>query len=457
MATTAATAQAAEDAKLNHLVVTQLRKTKMCAMNQRGTCRDPKCTFAHSVEELCATPDLTKTAICRMFTRGQCRNASCKFAHGEQELRVTPQVYKTQLCNFFARGHCNKGKRCRHAHGEEELRASLQQQARTSSPAPSSGTQSAAELETMPYRNPGLVDEVVLPSHEQPDPRSLQTPPLAGCWGPNAPLPEWWAVMMASGGPNIPNIPALNTPPPSTMCYSPGVLQPTPEKVMPAFPGTQRCRPDSPLVAEPMKIALPGASHPGHTPTPSPPPVGVFPSPVPSPFDTAALANDFARMHSTASSLSGKDMMAMAMQEDASLLAAKNAALALTAQAKMDYELAAAQLKVKELQAKKQLLNAAQYAASITGAPSPNSHFEHIMQTLQQQQSPSRSSSPTESDALQMPMPVACTLPPPGLDTEKSGMFAGLSVPEFPQDGQRSRQFWHPADISLQRGTAWVI
>merc|ERR1719189_1888068 len=110
------------DPKLNHLVIAQLCKTKMCAMFARGSCNDPQCRFAHSHTELRSPPDLSKTAICRAFTRGQCRDNKCKFAHGEQELRVTPSVYKTQLCNFHERGHCKKGDHCRHAHGQEELR-----------------------------------------------------------------------------------------------------------------------------------------------------------------------------------------------------------------------------------------------------------------------------------------------------------------------------------------------
>ncbi|CAK9012514.1 unnamed protein product [Durusdinium trenchii] len=108
---------------LNHLVVAQLNKTKLCAMFARGSCNDTSCRFAHSVTELRAPPDLTKTAMCRAFARGECGDADCKFAHGEKELRVTESVYKTQLCNFFMRGHCKKGNRCRHAHGAKELRS----------------------------------------------------------------------------------------------------------------------------------------------------------------------------------------------------------------------------------------------------------------------------------------------------------------------------------------------
>lgn len=446
-AAAAAATAAAEDAKLNHLVVTQLQKTKMCAMHQRGTCRDPKCSFAHSPDELKPTPDLTKTAICRMYTRGQCRNSGCKFAHGEQELRVTPLVYKTQLCNFFARGNCNKGKRCRHAHGDEELRQALApqaQQGRSRPPSPPlSEAPSAGDADALPYRNPGLVEDVM---------PNLATPPHHSAgrqqWGPMAPPAEWWAAMLAAGGPNIP---ALTTPPPSS--YSAGVLQqPTPEKVMPQFPGVQRHGPDSPNGYEPMKVALPTTAAPGFS-APSPAPLRLPFSSPPSPFDSAPAPY-------------GNDMMNLDMYETKEMLAAKQAALAWSAQAahqakmdyelaaRMEYELAAAKLKVKELQAKRHLFNAAQYAAT-QKANAPESHFESIMQTLQQQQMPTRPCSPADMVAMQMQMPLAPTPPPPGLDLANNGVSSGSPIAD--QDEHRAFQSWHPSDISLQRGTAWVI
>eukprot|EP00439_Symbiodinium_sp_Y106_P061307 s4314_g9.t1 len=96
-----------DDPPLNHLVVAQLSKTKLCS------CNDASCRFAHSARELRMPPDLTKTAICRGFVRGDCQDPACKFAHGESD----------PLCNFYARGHCKKGHRCRHAHGAKELRS----------------------------------------------------------------------------------------------------------------------------------------------------------------------------------------------------------------------------------------------------------------------------------------------------------------------------------------------
>lgn len=114
------------DAKINHLVAKQLKKTKMCAMMGRGPCKDAGCRFAHSWAELRTPPDLTKTAMCILFSKGECHNDACRFAHGVKELRYTAPVYKTQLCNFFEKGHCKKGNKCRHAHGAQELRRFLE-------------------------------------------------------------------------------------------------------------------------------------------------------------------------------------------------------------------------------------------------------------------------------------------------------------------------------------------
>lgn len=107
---------------VNHLVAAQLMKTRMCVTFLKGACRDKKCRYAHSEEELRRAPDLTKTSICKMWVRGKCKDPKCKFAHGEQELRVTPQVYRTQLCNYFLNGSCKKGAFCRHAHESNDLR-----------------------------------------------------------------------------------------------------------------------------------------------------------------------------------------------------------------------------------------------------------------------------------------------------------------------------------------------
>jgi len=393
------------DGKLNHLVAVQLQKTKMCAMHQRGTCRDPKCRFAHSPDELRAAPNLSKTAICRMYTRGQCHNNGCKFAHGEQELRVTPSVYKTQLCNFHMRGHCKKGNRCRHAHGDEELRSFLSKAANMSSPPSpslSEDTQSTAATDSSPYCGSGYAADEVGVTYDNMlesaiDRQALIASPFAAHWAPMGAFPEMWPgspqspMSYSPMDSQLPHAEWWATPPPSTnegLGLSRAATA-TPEKLVPAFPGVQRTGSPSNAnsLAEPMKIALPSSCAPGRVP-----------SPVPSPEDVGALA-------------------------------ARHAAqMAMAAQAHMEYELAAAQLKVQQLQVQRQMYTAARFAVTaplsghVVGAP--DGHFESIMQTLQG--TPSRPATPCS--------PLTPTPPPPGLE--------GIQG---------------PADISQQRGTAWVI
>eukprot|EP01053_Blabericola_migrator_P005946 Blabericola_migrator_1__5945@NODE_2_length_32877_cov_165_790003_g1_i0_p3_GENE_NODE_2_length_32877_cov_165_790003_g1_i0NODE_2_length_32877_cov_165_790003_g1_i0_p3_ORF_typecomplete_len820_score111_99zfCCCH/PF00642_24/7_5e03zfCCCH/PF00642_24/1_8e04zfCCCH/PF00642_24/0_00028zfCCCH/PF00642_24/2_5e06zfCCCH_3/PF15663_5/4e06C1_1/PF00130_22/0_0023zfCCCH_4/PF18044_1/9_8e03zfCCCH_4/PF18044_1/3_2e03zfCCCH_4/PF18044_1/0_47zfCCCH_4/PF18044_1/0_021Torus/PF16131_5/1_8e04Torus/PF16131_5/0_19Torus/PF16131_5/0_025T len=66
-----------------------------------------------------------KTRMCLQHKLGQCKRGSenCKFAHSLQELVATPDVYKTKICAFWSVGNCKAGPACRHAHGEEELRS----------------------------------------------------------------------------------------------------------------------------------------------------------------------------------------------------------------------------------------------------------------------------------------------------------------------------------------------
>jgi hypothetical protein len=123
-----------------------------------------------------------------------------------------------------------------------------------------------------------------------------------------------------------------------------------------------------------------------------------------------------------------------------------NAHLAWAAQAKMDYELAAAQLKVKELRAKRQMYTAAQLAANLHGQ---ESHFESIMQTLQKL--PSRPNSPSDMVPLyhRPTTPQQLPLAP--------GAISGSPVVGSPREGSRAQQPWHPTDISQKNSTAWVI
>lgn len=465
---------AAEDAKLNRLVAAQLQKTKMCAMYQRGTCRDPKCRFAHSLDELRLAPDLTKTAICRMFTRGQCRNADCTFAHGEQELRVTPTVYKTQLCNFHMRGHCKKGNRCRHAHGEDELRSfTSQAQAPTASPprTPTPSTPSCSEdtqstatggrrtplgtsedSDGTPYRIGGLVEEFGTP-FDTPDLPQSQKEFLAlmaaYSAGPAAPAnPEWYSALLASGAPSLASRIAA-TPPPNPPYPRIGA-KPTLEQFVPPFPAAQRGSPARPGNAEPMKVALSPQSASQRLPVPLP----------------TNLANTFAAMSPNDAVEKFESMCRRPPSpEDLNLFAAAHAMQ--VQQASMDFELAAAQAKVKELQAKRHMFasaTSAQLAATAGVAVNPgivlpgtDSHFESIMQTLQKL--PSRPSSPVDMEAFQVPQAHRAT-PPPGLETTKlkgpSGEGAA-SLSSSLLEGSRMAQPWHPSDISQKHGTAWVI
>lgn len=100
-----------------------LRKTRMCAYYQQGTCEyGGACRFAHSKEELHVVPDLTKTRLCAKFMDGfGCNDENCNFAHGMQELQSNNLFHKKSLCLWNEKGMCRNGKQCRFAHGMEEL------------------------------------------------------------------------------------------------------------------------------------------------------------------------------------------------------------------------------------------------------------------------------------------------------------------------------------------------
>lgn len=104
-------------------VTGQLRKTKMCYLQQQGRCqRGSACPFAHAVSELKRVPVFQKTKLCALFRRGECQDSACKFAHGVSELRFSKQIFKTEICWGWSVGRCKFGTSCRFAHGEEELR-----------------------------------------------------------------------------------------------------------------------------------------------------------------------------------------------------------------------------------------------------------------------------------------------------------------------------------------------
>eukprot|EP00929_Paragymnodinium_shiwhaense_P039561 TRINITY_DN20772_c0_g1_i5.p1 TRINITY_DN20772_c0_g1~~TRINITY_DN20772_c0_g1_i5.p1 ORF type:complete len:133 (+),score=13.07 TRINITY_DN20772_c0_g1_i5:116-514(+) len=69
-------------------------KTRLCKYLQSaaGCHQAERCTFAHTEEELRATPDLSYTRVCRLYRAGVCEaGADCSFAHGESALRKLPQ------------------------------------------------------------------------------------------------------------------------------------------------------------------------------------------------------------------------------------------------------------------------------------------------------------------------------------------------------------------------------
>jgi hypothetical protein len=154
--------------------------------------------------------------------------------------------------------------------------------------------------------------------------------------------------------------------------------------------------------------------------------------------------------------------------EDLKLLAAAHAMQ--VQQVSMDFELAAAQAKVQELQAKRHICDmltsatSAQLAATAGVAvnsgivlPGTDSHFESIMQTLQKL--PSRPSSPVDMEAFQAPQAHRAT-PPPGLETTKlngPGGEGSATLSSSLLEGSRMAQPWHPSDISQMHGSAWVI
>ncbi|OII73027.1 zinc-finger domain-containing protein [Cryptosporidium ubiquitum] len=106
----------------------QFYKTKKCPWFAVGRCRmDKDCNWAHSIDELRPSVDLTRTKLCDTQLReGICRNPQCRYAHSRKELRATSDLFKTSLCVYWIKGSCVVGDSCRYAHGIEELRSKPQ-------------------------------------------------------------------------------------------------------------------------------------------------------------------------------------------------------------------------------------------------------------------------------------------------------------------------------------------
>jgi len=346
---------------------------------------------------------LQKTKMCAMHRRGTCKDPTCQFAHSSDELRCAPDLTKTAICRMFARGQC-RNPECKFAHGEQELRvtpnvyktqlcnfftrghckkgnrcrhAHGDEELRGFEESQTCSTEDSQFIE-----EPQFAAKVEVPSRVGSP--VLRSPAPVGL------LPGWWS----SGGNSTP----VATPPPSNMMF-----QPTPEKVVPVLPGAI-CMPqsarlmDMSITSEPMKVALPTG------------------------LSTSSRRPSLTEQQSDVSELTDANLAKLASQ------------LAWAQQAEMDYELAAAQFKVQELQAKKQLFAAAQNAVTSRNGLSAGqeSHLDAFLQAFQNAQS--RPSTP-----IDMVMLKASTPPPPGLDMV---------------DG-RASQSWHPTDI--QRGAAWVI
>lgn len=106
----------------------QFYKTKKCPWFAVGRCRmDKECNWAHSIDELRPSVDLTRTKLCDIqLKEGVCKNPNCRYAHSRKELRATSDLFKTSLCVYWVKGSCAVGDSCRYAHGIEELRSKPQ-------------------------------------------------------------------------------------------------------------------------------------------------------------------------------------------------------------------------------------------------------------------------------------------------------------------------------------------
>jgi hypothetical protein len=66
------------------------QKTKFCKFKKLGICnRGAACTYAHSQRELQPLPDLFRTKMCFVMSKnGKCKDPKCPYAHTKQELRT---------------------------------------------------------------------------------------------------------------------------------------------------------------------------------------------------------------------------------------------------------------------------------------------------------------------------------------------------------------------------------
>lgn len=115
---------------------------------------DKECNWAHSIDELRPSVDLTRTKLCNtQLKEGSCKNPLCRYAHSRKELRATSDLFKTSLCVYWMKGCCAVGNSCRYAHGIEELRYK-----------PQKGEFVPLDVETLPIQIQNLVKKNNFPT-----------------------------------------------------------------------------------------------------------------------------------------------------------------------------------------------------------------------------------------------------------------------------------------------------
>ena len=94
--------------------------------NQGKCFKGNVCSYAHSLTELKAIPNLLKTKICPHFLSGYCPNgASCSFAHGMNEMRKI-NGSKKEVCSYFLQGTCKFGDKCKFLHTIDNMKYNKQ-------------------------------------------------------------------------------------------------------------------------------------------------------------------------------------------------------------------------------------------------------------------------------------------------------------------------------------------
>lgn len=150
---------------------TPLRKTKFCMFHLQGVCQfGDSCGFAHSVEELQGTSDLSKTPL----ENGPCTDQ-------KEEPPTSNPFYKHRLCLWNEKGRCRNGEECRFAHGVEELRArdvrpKASKEKREESQVPATTATRAHRERSGDVGSPAIVNGVLGAGCARPDQSPLLVP-----------------------------------------------------------------------------------------------------------------------------------------------------------------------------------------------------------------------------------------------------------------------------------------